>query len=116
MRLDTIFKSIFITLFLGMSMMANAQKVQTISFQVSGVCGMCEARIEKAVDVKGVKTADYDLDSHTLTLSYATKHISEEEIHTLLNEVGHDTEKSTASDEQYDSVHGCCKYREHGDH
>jgi len=65
------------------------------------------------MDVKGVKTAEYDLDSHMLSVTYTTKHISEETIHQLLNEAGHDTEKMTASDAQYDTVHGCCKYRDH---
>ena len=100
-------------------MLANnlsAQKVVETSFHVSGVCGMCEDRIEKAVDVKGVKQADYDLDTHTLSIAYNPKHISEDEIHQLLNAVGHDTEKSKATDEQYDTVHGCCKYREDADH
>jgi copper chaperone CopZ len=88
------------------------QTVITTSFEVSGVCQMCKDRIEKAVDVKGVKTAEYDLHTHTLTLTYSTKHISEEDIHSLLNAVGHDTEKSMASDEEYKTVHHCCKYRE----
>lgn len=77
---------------------------------------MCEARIEKAVDVKGVKTADYDLDTHTLSIVFRADKISEEEIHKLLNAVGHDTEKSKASDEEYDQIHHCCKYREHEEH
>ncbi len=97
-------------------MMANAQKVIETSFNVSGVCEMCEARIEKAVDVKGVKSADYDLETHLLSIAYSPKRISEEKIHGLLNMAGHDTERSQALDEQYEAVHGCCKYREDADH
>lgn len=94
----------------------QAQKNIETSFEVSGVCGMCEDRIEKAVDVKGVKMADYDVDSHILSIAYNSDKITEEEIHALLNEVGHDTEKSKATDEQYETVHSCCKYREDADH
>ncbi len=94
----------------------QAQKTIETSFEVSGICGMCEERIESAVDVKGVKYADYDLETHTLSIIYNPKHLTEDEIHGLLNAVGHDTEKSKASDEQYDSVHDCCKYREDGNH
>lgn len=94
----------------------KAQNSIETSFRVSGICEMCKARIEKAVDVKGVKSANYDLDTHTLTIAYSSRTISESDIHLLLNEVGHDTEKSTCSDEQYDRVHGCCKYREHENH
>ena len=84
------------------------------SFEDSGVCGMCEERIEKALDVKGVLMADWDLDTHQLQVVFKPKQISENRIHELLNEVGHDTTKSKASDAQYDGLHGCCKYREGG--
>ena len=93
---------------------AQAQKkeVKTISFQVSGVCGMCEERILNALDVKGVKTASWDKTSQICEVTYRTDKISEDEMHARLNEAGHDTEKSTCSDEQYNSVHMCCKYRD----
>jgi copper chaperone CopZ len=111
-----LFKTILLALFIVSSFTIQAQKAIETSFTVSGVCEMCEERIEAAVDVKGVKYADYDLDEHKLTIVYNSKHLSEDDIHGLLNAVGHDTEKSKATDEQYDTVHGCCKYREDGDH
>lgn len=85
-----------------------------VSFEVSGVCGMCEERIEKALDVKGIVMANWDLETHQLQVVFKPKQISENRIHELLNEVGHDTTKSKASDAQYDGLHGCCKYREGG--
>lgn len=93
---------------------ANAQdkKVITTKFWVAGVCGMCETAIEKTMDTKGVVTADYDLTTNTLTVTYNSKKVTEESLHRLLNEAGYDTEKSTCSDEQYKRVHGCCQYRE----
>lgn len=104
-------------LFLGAALLFTStsfgQKTVETSFWVGGVCGMCEQRIENALDVKGVKYADYDLASHTLTVAFKTKKISEEQIHKLLNAAGHDTAKSKASDEVYAKIHGCCKYREH---
>lgn len=95
------------------STQVSAQKVKTIKFEVDGVCGMCKDRIEKAVDVKGVKYANYDLDNHQLEVIYKTKKISENEIHQRIANVGHDTEKIKATDEAYDQIHECCKYREH---
>lgn len=77
---------------------------------------MCEERIENALSVKGVKSADWDLKTHQCTVIFRSDKISEEEIHKLLNEAGHDTEKSKASDEQYSRVHTCCRYREGHDH
>lgn len=97
---------------LMLALQSQAQKVVQDTIWVGGVCGMCEERIERAMDVKGVIKADYLLDSHQLVLAYNKKKISEKEIHDRLNAVGHDTEKSKASDEQYDAIHSCCKYRE----
>ena len=84
----------------------------TTTFWVAGVCGMCEQTIEQALDVKGIISADFVLASNQLTITYKPNKISEGQIHSLLNEVGYDTEKSTCSDDQYKRVHGCCQYRE----
>jgi periplasmic mercuric ion binding protein len=85
----------------------------TVSFWVGGVCEMCRERIERTVDVRGVRSAEYSLEHHRLTVTYQPSKVSEEYLHLLLNEAGHDTEKSKASDAAYDTVHGCCKYRGH---
>jgi copper chaperone CopZ len=84
----------------------------TTTFWVAGVCGMCEQTIEQALDVKGVITADFNLASNQLTITYKPTKISEAQLHSILNEVGYDTEKSACTDEQYKRVHGCCMYRE----
>ncbi len=92
---------------------AQSNKPVTIKITVGGTCDMCKARIEKTVDVKGVKYAEYVLANHELEITYVPSKISEIEIHKLLNSVGHDTNKSKATDEQYDKIHHCCKYRTH---
>ena len=43
-----------------MAMTAQAQKAE-LTFGVSGICGMCENRIESAFDIKGIVAVDYDL-------------------------------------------------------
>ena len=104
-------------LLVAFSFQAMAQKeLITVEINVDGVCGMCKTRIENALDVKGVKMANWTASTHTCKIVYREDKISEEEIHQLLNAAGHDTEKSIASDEEYAGVHGCCKYREHEDH
>lgn len=112
MIIKNFIKSLAVTCLLISGATLQAQKIIETSFEVSGVCGMCEDRIEKAVDVKGVKMADYDIDTKILNIAFNSEKITEDEIHALLNAVGHDTEKSKASDEQYDAIHGCCKYRD----
>jgi len=108
------------TIFLGLALLsatdANAQKVETLKFEVGGVCDMCKDRIEKALDVKGVKSAVYTLENHQVEIVYNKKKLSENQLHQIIADAGHDTCKITASDEAYSKIHECCKYREHEDH
>ena len=90
---------------------AQAQKAE-LTFCVSGLCGMCENRIEAAFDQKGVVAADYNLETKQLHVVYKAKKWNEESLHKLATGVGHDTDKYKATDEQYANVHGCCKYRD----
>ena len=94
----------------------ETKKTETITFWVNSVCGRCEQTIERAMDTKGVLTADYNLENQMLTVTYKTKNITETKLHKLLNEVGYDTDKSKCTDEQYSRVHSCCKYREFEKH
>lgn len=98
------------------SIYAQTPRTITTSFHVSGICGLCETTIEKAMDVKGVVVADFNLDNNVLTVTYKPKKITEDQLHALLNEVGYDTEKSKATEEQYAKTHECCKYREQEKH
>lgn len=107
-------KHLLILMALALSSLSYAQKKGEIEFQVSGVCGMCETRIEKALDVPGVIMAEWDVETKKAKVAYKTEVISEEQIHQLIANVGHDTEKIKATDEAYANVHGCCKYREGG--
>ena len=95
---------------LGFSMFA--QKKTEITFEVSGVCGMCEDRIEKSLDIPGVIMADWEIKSKQLSVAYNIKKISESQIHQRVADAGHDTEKVKATDEVYANLHGCCKYRD----
>lgn len=80
---------------------------------VDGVCGMCKTRIENtALKVKGIKKANWDVDQHQLTVQYKAKQYNEDQLHRAIAAVGHDTEKYTAPDEAYASLHDCCKYRD----
>ena len=105
-------KHLLLFIFLATGLIATAQKKAEIAFQVSGVCGMCEDRIERALDVPGVIMADWDVESKELTIAYKTKKISEKAIHQLVADAGHDTDKVKASDEAYANLHECCKYRD----
>jgi copper chaperone CopZ len=107
-------KHALILMALALSTASLAQKKAEIEFQVSGMCGMCETRIEKALDVPGVIMAEWDVETKKAAVVYKTKVLSEEQIHQLIANVGHDTSKIKATDEVYANLHGCCKYRELG--
>lgn len=82
---------------------------QTTSFQVSGNCGMCKSRIEKAAKEAGATQASWNEDSKQLKVSFASN-TSLEDIQKKVAAVGHDNAGAKASDEVYNKLHGCCKY------
>jgi len=92
----------------------NAQiKLTSAEFHVSGNCGMCKDRIEKAtLSVDGVRTVNWNQETEMLTVEYDQKKTKELNIHQAIAEAGHDTEKVKADDEVYDNLPGCCLYRE----
>ena len=85
------------------------------SIEVDGVCMMCKNRIEKAsLKTKGVKSAVWNVESHELKLIFDENKTDLTAIQKNIAAVGHDTQKLKATDEAYNSVHPCCKYREDG--
>lgn len=83
------------------------------SIEVDGVCLMCKERIEKAaIRTKGVKSAIWNVETHELKLIYDERKTSLDTIKQSIVAVGHDTKDLKATDEAYNSVHPCCKYRD----
>lgn len=114
--MKNLFKITFILLLSGISFVATAQDVKKkeITFEVSGVCSMCKDRIENALDIKGIKFVEWNSETKKCKVIFDPRKISEDDIHKALTKAGHDTEKMTATDEQYEGLHGCCKYRTGG--
>ncbi len=103
----------FVLVLSSVSLLQAQDKNKKISFEVDGVCEMCKKRIEKAaLSVKGVKYASWDIPSHELSLIYDERKTDPMQIKTAIVLVGHDTKELKASDEAYEKVHPCCKYRE----
>jgi copper chaperone CopZ len=77
------------------------------------IFGMCKERIEKAaVRTKGVKSAVWNVDTHELKLIFDERKTNITTISKSLAAVGHDTKEIKATEEEYNSVHPCCKYRD----
>jgi cation transport ATPase len=88
----------------------NKNAKQTI--EVDGVCMMCKARIEKAaIRTKGVKSAVWNVKTHELKLIFDERKTDIETISKKLASVGHDTKFIKATEEAYNSVDPCCRYR-----
>jgi mercuric ion binding protein len=84
---------------------------QKESFKVSGKCGMCETRIEKAaLSVKGVESAEWDKETSNITVEYDGEKADKDKIQKAIAKAGHDTELYTANDKVYEKLPGCCKY------
>lgn len=81
--------------------------------EVDGVCLMCKARIEKAcLSIKGVKSANWDVDTHKLKLFFDDNKATLKTIKSKIAAVGHDTQDIKATPEAYNAIHACCKYRD----
>lgn len=84
----------------------------TITFKVFGVCDQCKHRIEEAVKTKGVASADWNVNTKMLAITYDPSRISLEKINHKITAAGHDTYFKKATDESYNALPGCCRYRE----
>lgn len=82
------------------------------TIKVSGNCGQCKSRIENALDMKGIKSAEWNVDTKMLEVVYVPEKISIEQINKLIASVGHDTETEKAADSVYLKLPDCCLYRE----
>ncbi len=79
--------------------------------EINGNCEMCKKRIEKAAySVKGVKSADWNIDDHTLHLIINEEKASVLDVKKAIASVGHDSDEVKATEEQYAKLHGCCMY------
>ena len=78
---------------------------------VGGSCGMCQARINKAVkSVRGVADANWDTKTKILSFSYDEDLTSKDAIEDVVVTLGHDTQNKRAADETYDALPPCCHY------
>lgn len=106
-------KIVFVVLVLVGSVTYAQNRNAKATIEVDGVCNMCKERIEKAaIKAKGVKIANWDVNTHELKLIYDERKTSMKTIKQSIADAGHDTKEIKASDEAYHSLHKCCLYRD----
>ncbi|KGL58623.1 heavy-metal-associated domain-containing protein [Polaribacter sp. Hel1_85] len=110
--------SLFLIGFSVQSQEIKKKKNAKVTFEVDGICGMCKKRIETAaLKTKGVKFALWDVSSHQLNLIMDERKTDVLTVQKNILKVGHDVvgldaQKIAATEEAYNSVHPCCKYRD----
>jgi len=103
---------VLLVFFIGASTFAQNKNAKA-SIEVDGVCLMCKERIEKAsIKTKGVKAASWNVETHELKLFFDENKTDLSTIQKNIAAVGHDTQDIVATDEIYNSIDECCKYRD----
>ena len=93
--------------------MVGQNKSEKVAFEVAGVCEMCKERIEKAaLTTKGVKYANWDLETHMLSLVIDERKTSVLEVQESVAAVGHSTVEVETTIEAYNNLDKCCKYND----
>ena len=88
------------------------KNVTTATFPVSGNCGMCKARIEKAArSVPGVISAVWDMKTKTMNAQFDGNTTKTADIQKAIARSGHDSGKYKADDKVYSALPECCLYR-----
>lgn len=103
------FTKVILGAFLLFTTIISAQNLSKNQFQVKGNCEMCKERIETTAKKAGAKSAQYSIDSQTLTIETSEK-VSPEDVLKKVAEAGHDNEKFKAPNETYEKLPGCCHY------
>lgn len=105
--------SFFLILFLLTATLVFAQKpakTATSSIVTSANCGECKTRMEAALNgTKGVKSADLNLETHAVTVTYKPKKIDLDGVRQKISMTGYDADDVKANQEAHDNLPQCCR-------
>jgi hypothetical protein len=93
---------------------AGIAQTKTETIKVSGNCGMCKKKIEKASKDAGATYALWDKDTRILTVKYNSSSTNTAKIEKKIAGVGYDTPDFKATDESYNNLDECCQYERGG--
>lgn len=109
-------KNVFIGMMLllaTLSTHAQTKKNKNAKYtiEVNGNCEQCQKRIQKAaLSVNGIKSANWDIETHQLSLFLNEEKTDLLTVKKAIAKVGHDTDIVKATAEVYENLHSCCKY------
>jgi mercuric ion binding protein len=102
---------VIVLLIMSIGKKAHAQTTtETVSFHVSGNCGMCKENIESAAKGKGVVKVDWNKDTKIITVEYNPAKADLDKMKKRIANMGYDNDGYKAKDEDYNALHGCCQY------
>lgn len=99
----------FSFLFISLATTSFAQ-TKTEKFNVSGECGSCKKKIEKAAKSAGATYAVWNVDSKELTVKYSSTASNKAKIEQAIAGAGYDTPDYKATEEAYNKLDACCQY------
>ncbi len=89
---------------------ATDGKFDTIKIKTSSQCDECKETIEEALAFeKGVKTAELDVETKIVTVTYKKGKTSPEKIRKAISKVGYDADDVPADLKAYSKLDACCK-------
>jgi Copper chaperone len=112
MKTLNIYAALLFSIFALNSSFAQKSTVLNTKEQIKvwGNCETCKKRIDNAAHVAGAATANWDVLSHVLTVSFDGAKTSSEKIQKAIAAAGHDTQDFKGDDEAYNKLPSCCKY------
>ncbi len=120
MKTHVKFTALLLAMMVVMTGAVQAQKtskIKEIKIKVSAQCGMCKDRIERALTFeKGVKSAEVDLETKTVTVTYNETKTTPDKIRLAISKLGHDADDVKADEKAYSKLPACCKKPDDASH
>lgn len=110
-NITLIFSILFMSFIMGSRAYAQ-ETLQTKSFKVFGACEMCKERIEHVLKIKGIRSANWNVNTKIMDIVFDSSLVTLEKIENKILAAGHDLEKRKAKDVVYNNLPACCHYRE----
>ncbi len=94
----------------GVQAQEKQQKFQTVVILTSSECGDCKERIEGALNyTKGVVFAELDVSTKQVTVKFATKKISLQQVKEAISAIGYDADEVKAVPAAQKKLPKCCQ-------
>ena len=94
----------------GVQAQEKQQKFQTVVILTSSECGDCKERIEGALNyTKGVVFAELDVSTKQVTVKFATKKITLQQVKEAIAAIGYDADEVKAVPAAQKNLPKCCQ-------